>query len=155
MRTKSINCATNYTKTIFIARDGEEFEDNEQCENYEKAQKTLAEIKYSKLVKCNISEYGLFLAGSEEDYYDIVRINSSQDLEVLLNAYSWMGYPKSEEELAKIKENLKTGEVYLIYRGYDGDAFSNPQTKENIIAPIISAIDEAINRAGLSADKNE
>lgn len=154
MERKIINCTINSTKTIFIARDGEEFMFEEQCDNYEEAQKKLAEIKYSKLVKGNISEYGLFLAGSEEDYYDIVKINSSQDLQILFNAYLWLGYFK-EEELAEIKENLEIGEIYFIFRGYDGDSFLRPQTKENMIAPIISAIDDAINIAGLSTDKNE
>lgn len=157
MERKIINCTINSTTAIFIARDGEKFESEEQCIKYENAQRTLADIKYSRLVRGSVSEFDLFDAGCEDYEYDIVKVDSLQDLQVLINAYLWNGHIKSEEELAKVKENLKTEEIYFVYRGYGGDSFGDgkPLTKENIIAPIISEIDKAISKAGLSDNKKE
>lgn len=59
----------------YIAADGKEFRNKEECEKYERTAKGVIQADFEKLVMAEESEYGLFenFGGGSEDYR-IVRI---------------------------------------------------------------------------------
>lgn len=101
----------------YIAVDGTEFSDEEECIKYEKTCKCVLHTEYMKRVVGRIAEDELFFNGSCDYDYDIVRINSDEDAEAVCKRLAY-GYVY-KDAFEKVRNAV--GGYALISREYDGD----------------------------------
>ena len=115
----------------YEAIDGTVFNDSKECEKYESTAAAILNSRYRKLVKATVTEYNMFKAGSDAYTIDLVILQDEEDVQTVLqmlclnNSY----YSKSEN-IKKLEEKetilnlaFKTGDIVLIYRGYENDNF--------------------------------
>lgn len=115
------------TYDVFVAIDGTEFREMEECKKYEESAKGVLNAKYRKLVVKSVSEYEVCSCGSEDNTCDIVKINSQADADIVLQMY-FMENPhvlKDEEPYSRWKERaenivdkaLKEQDFIIVGRG--------------------------------------
>ena len=126
MKTINKEIVTKSTKTVYVANDGTEFENAEECKKYEKSARGVLYAKYApKLVKTS-DEESLFGMGNCDNDVEIVRVETQEDadliLQILLLENSWYDTDERREEaIAQI--NSAIGDFLLVGRGYDHGGF--------------------------------
>lgn len=129
MKTINKEIVTKSTQTVYVANDGTEFENAEECKKYEKSARGVLYAKYApKLVKTS-DEESLFGMGCCDNDVEIVRVETQEDadliLQILLLENSWYTNEdhkeRREEAIAQI--NSAIGDFLLVGRGYDHDGF--------------------------------
>ena len=115
-------------KTIYIATDGSEFCDGNECENYEKSTMGVLNSHYMELVTKSMTEEDLNKTGSCENTIEIVKITDTDDIDVVAQLYCLIhSYEKSTEYVDRVRElcktALKTRDFLIVSRGYDYDNF--------------------------------
>lgn len=127
------------TETIYIAYDGTEFKDKEQCKKYEDSAKCALLYKYKPYVIKTITEYDLFGVGSEEYEYDLFNLQYSWQIDLLIQL-DFLNYNRGEEyeELRK-KLDQCMGKIILIGRGdpYTGWCFYIYESIDDRISRIL------------------
>ncbi len=105
------------TYNIYIASDGTEFKNEEECKRYEDTAKCVLLSKYKNWVVKYTNEYALFNAGCEENYIDIILITKDK-IDTILQLNKLIGYA-NEETLQRDRDILESsiGELFLIGRG--------------------------------------
>lgn len=84
MIVKEIKAMEEVVKRIeYIAKDGTVFDSKTECAKYESTCECVIRSAYKKLVVKSFTEYDLFECGSDENYYDIVKVNTIEDLNAL------------------------------------------------------------------------
>ncbi len=150
---------------VFVANDGTEFNTKEECEKYENSAKCALMARYKLLVIKESDCFSLFGFGSDEDVIEVVKIESEEDLNLILQILilenPWH-YDASKADnpdaAAKMKANLNTTTVRLtralqekdlvfIGRGYDSDGFYFEGTRNEHIA--------VLQRIGEPEEKSE
>lgn len=125
---------------MYQATDGTQFTTEEECRKYEESAKCALLTRYKPLVIGSITENNLFNGcGSEEYEYDIVKINTEQDVETIIHLY--MLYHRAEcyrNSDVSIREKVttayKTGDILFIGRYSCGDDFFNiDHTRDELI----------------------
>jgi hypothetical protein len=106
---------------VYIASDGTEFRDKEQCKKYEDSAKCVLMAKYKPHVIKTISEYDLFEVGSEEYMYDLFHLQHHSQIDTLIQL-DFINYNHGEEFYSKLTQTLSNyveqgGKVILIGRG--------------------------------------
>ena len=105
------------TETIYIAYDGTEFKDKEQCKKYEDSAKCALLSKYKPCVIKTITEYDLFGVDSEEYEYDLFNLQYSWQIDLLIQL-DFLNYNRGKE-YEELRERLEKsiGKIILIGRG--------------------------------------
>lgn len=129
-------------KTRYQAIDGEMFDTREECIKYDNTAKAVLMSKYNKLVKKSISEYNFMDMGCEDNDFDLVILNSKEDVDTLKQLYCLMnGYDIKhddnngwrDEAFAKIDRSFKNNDPLLVgKRLYDGCFWINGTKSEMI-----------------------
>lgn len=117
METKIKEVIETKTYELYIASDGTEFTNKEECKRYEDTAKCVLLSKYKNWVIKSTNEWEIFDAGCEETYIDIIRV-SEDKIDTILQLTKLLGYT-NEERLQKDRTRLESsiGELVLIGRG--------------------------------------
>lgn len=117
METKIKEVIETKTYELYIASDGTEFTNIEECKRYEDTAKCVLLSKYKNWVIKSTNELEIFDAGCEESYIDIIRV-SEDNIDTILQLTKLLGYT-NEERLQKDRARLESfiGELVLIGRG--------------------------------------
>lgn len=117
METKIKEVIETKTYELYIASDGTEFTNIEECKRYEDTAKCVLLSKYKNWVIKSTNEWEIFDAGCEEYYIDIIRV-SEDKIDTILQLTKLLGYT-NEERLQKDRTRLESsiGELVLIGRG--------------------------------------
>lgn len=117
METKIKEVIETKTYELYIASDGTEFTNKEECKRYEDTAKCVLLSKYKNWVIKSTNEWEIFDAGCEETYIDIIRV-SEDKIDTILQLTKLLGYT-NEERLQKDRARLESfiGELVLIGRG--------------------------------------
>lgn len=110
-------------ETVYVASDGTEFRDKEQCKKYEDSAKCVLMSRYTPNVIKTISEENLFMCGSCEYKYDLFQLKHDWQIDVLIQL-DFLNYNRGEEAYSKLTKTLSDyveqgGKTILIGRGDD------------------------------------
>lgn len=116
-------------KYVYVAEDGTEFRDRNECEKYENSAKGVLLAKYKDLVLKTAVEFDIVGAGCEEYDVDVVKVSNEQDADLIMQlALLFNPYLRDEgqEEYLNKTKNLiysaiNDGDYLVIGRGYNGD----------------------------------
>lgn len=117
----------NYV-TIYVANDGTEFKNAEECEKYEKTAKAVVLAKYKALVVKTSDECRAFTVGCDDNIVELVKVETPADADTILQAYILVQGINSNEDWGKqrierahkiVYGALAGDKVLAIGRGYD------------------------------------
>lgn len=118
---------------IYVANDGTEFNDKEECKKYEESAHCVLFTKYNKLVVESKDEWSFFGFGSDESMYDAVRVpdNDAADLILQIDALCNPQYYKKDacenyvkwrnEHIEQVRRAQNEGDLLFIGRGWEGN----------------------------------
>ena len=127
--------------TMFVANDGTEFTTEEECKKYEESAKCALMARYNLLVIKESDCFSLFGFGSDEDVINVVKVESKEDINLILQlliidnpwhydenkAENPDAAASKKENLRKVTERLTKAlqekDLIFIGRGYDSDGF--------------------------------
>lgn len=120
-----------YTVEVYEAIDGTIFQDQAECEKYERSAKCLLLSKYNRLVIKKDFESNIFGCGSEDGYVDIVKLHSKKDIDVIMQTLGVInphilkeGNKESYDKYQDILEKAcSENDLVFIYRGYEDNGF--------------------------------
>lgn len=137
---KKITVEKTTKVVMYQATDGTQFTTEEECRKYEESAKCALLTRYNSLVINSVTENELFNgAGSEEYEYDVVKMNTEQDVETVIHLYmlyhmSDCYRSKDDSIREKITTAYKTRDILLIGRYSCGDDFFNiDHTRDELI----------------------
>ncbi len=114
-------------QTVYIATDGSEFYDRNECEKYEKSAMGVVSSRYKEFVVKSTTEEGLTKCGSGDYIIEVVKLTEYSDIDIVVQLYCLLFSTNDNEQITKIRELCKqavrTGDLLLICRGYDYDNF--------------------------------
>lgn len=122
---------------VFIANDGTEFKDKEECKKYEESALGVLSAKYHPLVVGTTTEECIYNAGNGDNTIAIVKVSTDEDADLMLqmffmfNEYYRNKFNKGDKgAVAKVEEVKRhinaakeSGEPLIVDRGYDEDDF--------------------------------
>ena len=140
--TKKRTIEENYT--VYEATDGTEFTDFQECQKYEKSALGVLMVKYKKLVTATDVECSIFWTGSDENAYDIVKVDTQEDADIIMQIMLLCNPHLNEDDNSRLKERawkkiqscvgMEEGNRLLVYRGYGNDEFCVETTYLDVIA---------------------
>lgn len=115
-------------ETIYIATDGSEFYDRNECEKYEKSAMGVVSSRYKEFVVKSTTEENLTKGGSCDYIIEVVKLTEYDDIDIVAQLYClFHNYNNDNEPIARVRELCKkavrTRDLLLICRGYDYDNF--------------------------------
>lgn len=122
---------------VYEASDGTEFTNRDECLKYEESAKCVLLTKYDQMDIVDTCEEGVFTVGCEDNSYDIVKVDTEKDAELIMQiTLLYQNYLQNEKysEIRDRKWNMIKsciGDVdnrLIVYRGYCGDDDFNPVT---------------------------
>ena len=127
--------------TIFIANDGTEFNDKEQCQKYDESALGVLLAKYSQRIIKTSDEWSLFGFGSEDNVIEIIRFENEADKDLVLqiyllenpHLYKDENKERLEKLMARMNKALEDHDIVFIGRGYEGDGFYFEGTRQEHI----------------------
>ena len=134
----------NYV-TVYVANDGTEFKNAEECEKYEKTAKAVVLAKYKAIVVKTTDEYHVFSVGCEDNIVELVKVKTPADADTILQAYILVeGINPNEERGKNLIESarkivygaLAGDKVLVVSRGYDNDGFWFIGSRTDIVSKI-------------------
>ena len=72
------------TYSVYVACDGTEFDTEKACVEYENSAQGVLFARYKSCVINTFSEYELFNVGSDENYIDVVKMETDSDINTIL-----------------------------------------------------------------------
>lgn len=129
MKTINKEIVTKSTKTVYVANDGTEFENAEECKKYESSARGVLYAKYEPMVVKTSDEYEIFLVGCDDNIVEIVCVKTQEDADLILqillleNSLYTNEDHKERREEAIAQINSAIGDFLLVGRGYDRDSF--------------------------------
>ena len=135
-------------ETFYEAVDGTHFRTKEECKKYEDSAKCVLLTKYNHMVIKNIAEYDLHLAGSEEYMLDIVKIDSEEDIYIIMQLYalynSHQSYRQYDDKYRNmcIKALQEDDYIFIARENCGEDLFYIQYSRNELIANLNSVCDE-------------
>ena len=138
----------------YEAMDGSIFKSKEECKKYEESAKMVLYTKYKPLVICRKTEEEIYNAGSCEYEIDIIKINTVEDIDILMQLYylyNTHSSARTEENMQKIRTKVtnyyNNGDIVFIGRGCGYDNYDN--------FCFINSLQEVINHLNKVVTENE
>lgn len=135
------------TYTVYVACDGTEFETEKACADYENSAKGVLFARYKSCVTDTFSEYELFKVGSDENYIDVVKMESDSDINTILQLQIlFNGHVKDKNTIwyDKLKSYFDKGSIFFILRGYENDYFYISHSLEESLQNTVSKVDNTL-----------
>ena len=147
---KTIEKERTVTYIEYEAADGTIFDSKEKCIEYEKTVECVIMARYESLVLLKSNSYALFCNGDDNDYIDVIKVKNSEDVKIVLEAYSFANRGNtSSERLQDINKSLMKAmdddDYVFIGRGYDGDCFWFEGTT-NMVIENLERLDKIIKK---------
>lgn len=116
---------------IFVANDGTEFTNADECKKYEGSAKGVLMAKLKPLIIKDISEDSLFGFGNCDDTVWVMKPSTQNDVDAIMQAFllynTYMTKDDQMESLEHrrklVQRSLDENDVILVGRGYDMDNF--------------------------------
>lgn len=133
---------TTQTYYEYEAIDGTIFSDIEECQKHDKTARCINRAKYNTLVLGKeYTEYGLFGVGSDDDYVDLIKVKSQDDIDIVMK--TWMSYNTCYQEdtykntvkdtYNMLKKAMEDDDIVFINHGYNNDNFWIVGTQHSMI----------------------
>ncbi len=146
----------NYS-TSYVAVDGTEFNDKEECQKYEKSARCALFARYATKVIDRNTEFSFFGFGSDDCRIECVRPESEDEVDLIMQIY-FLENPHMEKDeyghkeiVAEMRKRLMKAaeekDIVFIGRGYGDDSFYLEGTRNEHIA--------ALNRVGQPKKEEE
>ena len=127
--------------TVFVANDGTEFNDKEQCKKYDESALGVLLAKYSQRVIKTSDEWSLFGFGREDNTIEIIRFDNEADKDLVLQIYLLENPHLNEKDnkdrleklIARMNKALEDHDIVFIGRSYDGNSFYFEGTRQEHI----------------------
>lgn len=135
------------TYVVYVACDGTEFESEKACTDYENSAKGVLFARYKSCVIDTFSEYELFKIGSDENYIDVVKMESDSDINTILQLQIlFNGHVKDKNTIwyDKLKSYFDKGSIFFILRGYENDCFYISHSLEESLQNTVSKVDNTL-----------
>lgn len=141
---------------VFVANDGTEFSDEAECKKYDESAKGVLLAKYQQVVLKESDAYSLFGFGSDEEVIEVVKLNSEEDVDLIVQCYLLENdYIKERDDykermekmITRLKKSVAEKDIIFIGRGYDKDGFYFEGTRNEHIA--------VLQRIGEPEEKSE
>jgi len=116
METKQIELKSY--KNVYVAVDGTEFEEQEECQKYEKSAEGVLLGRLAKMAITKQSECDLFNGAGCDDNTSYVIIPKSEDEVATIQQAIHL---KSYGDKKKLCERVDVGKVVIVTIGYDND----------------------------------
>lgn len=129
-------------ETWWEASDGTQFNSRAECEKYENTAEFVIRSRYKSLVIKSCKEEDLFINGSCDNIIDIVKLDDSSDINIMLSMCKLYGYSASKEDVCKTA--IANDSYILIHRGYDEDNFWIMGTIDEILQDMSNRISSII-----------
>ena len=142
--------------SVFVANDGTEFSDEAECKKYDESAKGVLLAKYQQVVLKESDAYSLFGFGSDEEVIEVVKLNSKEDVDLIVQCYLLENdYIKEREDynermekmITRLKKSVTENDIIFIGRGYDKDGFYFEGTRNEHI--------DVLRRLGEPVEKSE
>ena len=152
--------------SIFVADDGTEFTSKEECLKYESSARGVLFAKYNQFVINSTDAYSFFGFGSDEEILDIVRIDSQEKIDVIMQIllieqeYFYTEQDGDSEErikekkehlsklVSRLKKSLVEKDIIFIGRGYDCDSFWFAGTRNEKVSSMLNIGKEEEEKSG-------
>ena len=113
------------------ACDGTLFRDKAECKKYDNSAKAVLLSQYNKLIVKEASEYEIFGSGTEDNYVEVIKVNSEHDVDVVMKLLGVLSpcmlrddfKDNYNQKRATLEEAVNTKDIVFIYRGYEKDCF--------------------------------
>lgn len=145
---------------VYIAMDGEEFRDKEECEKYEQSAKAVVSTNYKRLVVGKSTEEAFFGFGCCDNDVEFVKVTSKEDADVVMQmnyivnphmAEKPDSYKSSIERIQNLMERaINEDDVLIVGRGYDNECFWFIGTRNSMKEEI-----DYVCKASVPEDKRE
>jgi len=133
---------TTQTYIEYEAIDGTIFDNKDACAEYEKTLQCINQAKYNDLViKKDCTEYGLFGVGNEDDYVDLIKVKSQDDIDTVMK--TWLYYntlyqedkykDKVNNTYNMLKKAMEVDDIIFVNHGYEGNDFWFEGTQQGMI----------------------
>ena len=135
------------TYNVYVACDGTEFDTEKACSDYENSAQGVLFARYKSCVINTFSEYELFNVGSDENYIDVVKMETDSDINTILQLQIlFNGHVKDKNTIwyNKLKSYFDKGSIFFILRGYENDAFWVSNNLEESIQNIVNKVDNTL-----------
>lgn len=128
---KEIKKTIESYKYVYVAIDGTEFENKEECCKYEHSAKGVIVTKFLPLVVKQKTEFEIFGAGNDDSMISIVKLESKEDADIVLQLYllnnPYMAKDDRKKDLEAIASRIRRAaeqrDYIFIGHGYEGDDF--------------------------------
>lgn len=133
--------------TKYKATDGTLFDDADECRKYENSARAVLLTRYKTLVSNRFCEEDLFGVGSCDYDVEIVKVTSSEDIDLILQLLILYNphIRKDQESLASHRKQLNTAmednDVVFMGRSYDDDCFYVMDSLINFLNKIVKKCD--------------
>ena len=135
------------TYTVYVACDGTEFDTEKACSDYEYSAKGVLFARYKSCVINTFSEYELFKVGSDDNYIDVVKMETDSDINTILQLQIlFNGHVKDKNTIwyDKLKSYFDKGSTFFILRGYENDCFYVSNSLEESIQNLVNRVDNTL-----------
>lgn len=142
-----VNKERKSTYVVYVACDGTEFETEKECIDYEKSARGVLFARYKSCVINTFSECELFNVGSDENYIDVVKMETDSDINTILQLQIlFNGHIKDRNTIwyDKIKSYFDKGSIFFILRGYENDCFWVSSSLEESIQNLVNKVDNTL-----------
>lgn len=142
--------------SVFVANDGTEFSDEAECKKYDESAKGVLLAKYQQVVLKESDAYSLFGFGSDEEVIEVVKLNSKEDVDLIVQCYLLENdYIKERDDynermekmITRLNKSVTENDIIFIGRGYDKDGFYFEGTRNEHI--------DVLRRLGEPEEKSE
>jgi len=125
---------------VFVAYDGTEFTNHDDCLNYEGSARGVIMSKVRRLLVEETDLYAMFGIGSEDDYYLVLRPTTQQDADDVMQAFlfenSYMKDPQYADQVdrasALVQRCVAENDVLFVNICYERDCFYIKGTRNSL-----------------------
>lgn len=119
------------TYNVYLANDGTEFSDKEECKKYEESAQGVLMTKIKHLIVNDITEEAFWSFGSCDNTIWVIKVESQGDVDtimqtyLLLNSFLMQNEYKDRVERARalVQRALVEKDFLFVGRGFDMDSF--------------------------------
>lgn len=126
---KKRECVEYYD--VFVAADGTEFENADECKKYEQSALGVLNIKYKKLIVKESTEDGILDIGSCDNSVEVLKPVTQADADLIMQMYILINPHVKESCYADcvpyaqniVQRAINENDYVIVGRGYNNDEF--------------------------------
>ena len=108
-------------KTVYVANDGTEFSNPDECKKYDESAKGVIMAKYKKLVAHTTNEWELFRCGRDDHRLDIVKPTCDRDKDIICQMALFVNHEIQDSWEEYLDKAIKDDDVVFVNWNCDED----------------------------------